>query len=75
MRFDITIDGETLEVHVLTFQRGCDPYTSGHPDNWDPGCPDLVEFELRDSDGWLVVTNNYLTEVCEADIYNYMNDI
>ena len=72
MEFDIELDGDLVEVELLTYQLGSPACLTGSPDNWTEGTDDLIEYEIRDLDGNLV-TDQYDRLLVKTAIHEYMD--
>ena len=72
MKFDIELDGDLVEVELLTYQIGSPDYLTGSPDNWSEGSDDLIEYEIRNSNGNLV-TEQYSRSAVETAIHIFMD--
>ena len=60
----VKIHGYEVEVDILDFDKGEQPYRKGHPDNWAPGEPAYIEFEFVTDNELLneLLTENYYQE-------------
>jgi len=72
MKFDIELDGDLVEVELLTYQIGSPDCLTGSPDNWSEGAEDIIEYEIRDLDGNLV-TDQYDRLLVETAIHMFMD--
>ena len=45
--FTTEADGVLLDVFITHYQPELEAVTTGHPDNWEPGEPAEVDFELE----------------------------
>ena len=70
--FDIELDGDLVEVELLTYQPGSPDCLTGSPDNWSEGSDYIIEFEIRDNDGW-IATEQYDRLLVETAIHEYMD--
>ena len=57
----VNIRGHTVEVDIISFDKGEQPYKVGHPDNWTPGSSAYIEFKFATGDE---LFNELLTENC-----------
>ena len=65
----VNIQGHKVEVTILSFDKGEQPYKVGHPDNWTPGEEAYIEFTFSTDNELL---NELLTENCYNEAENQL---
>lgn len=60
----VNIKDYEVEVTILSFDKGEQPYKVGHPDNWTPGSSGYIEFVFSTDNKLLneILTDDYYTE-------------
>jgi len=69
----VNIQGQEIEVTILSFDKGEQPYSYGHPDNWTSGEAAYIEFEFATDNELFneLLTENYY-KIAENQLLNKM---
>lgn len=63
----LVIGKKLLDFDITHYQPEQPAITTGSPDNWEPGCPDEVEYEFLGSEA---EKDLFLAMVDEFDLYD-----
>lgn len=72
MRVTLEIGAQSLDFDITSYTKELPAITTGSPDNWEPGCPAEIEYELLGSEA---EKDLFLALVDKFDLYDCFEEL